>query len=172
MSYFIENWGSFVGLISLFITIIGFGIAIWQATRARRSAEAAETAAIETRAAITRVLAVVDLERAIALIERLKLLHRDGKWQIGLEHYQGLRQMLADIDSRHPDPSVELHRIFREAIIQIKVIEDNVDKAISEEATPTDSHNYNNKLNDIQSSLEKMASSAHFPESEVLGQNG
>lgn len=70
MDYFVDNWGNFVGLLSLVITIIGFGVAIHRATQARESAAGAEAASQETRDAITRVLAVVDLERAIALIQR------------------------------------------------------------------------------------------------------
>ena len=93
MNYFLENWGSFVGVLSLVITIIGFIIAIRRATQAR-------TASREARAAVIRVLSIADLQRAIALIQRLKDLHRDSKWAATLEHYQPLRAMLADINSR------------------------------------------------------------------------
>lgn len=105
MEYFLGNWGSFVSLVSLVITVIMVGIAIWRAGQARESAKAAEMASIEARGAITRVLTIVDLERAISLIQRLKVLHREGKWEACLEHYPVLRQMLSDIQIMHPNPT-------------------------------------------------------------------
>ena len=91
MEYFLVNWGSLVSLVSLIITVIMAGIAKWRASQARASATAAETASIEARSAITRVLTIVDLERAIALVQRLKVLHREAKWEACLEHYPVLR---------------------------------------------------------------------------------
>jgi len=167
MEYFLDNWGSFVGLLSLIVTIIGFAVAIHRATQARTSAAAAEAASHETRDAITRVLTVVDLERAIALIERLKTLHRDNKWDANLGHYQDLRAMLADIDARHPAPTPELHTTLRDAIEQVRVIEDSVDWALRDNSDPSGGQNFNQMLNAIQVGLEQIASSTHFRGSEA-----
>lgn len=167
MDYFLDNWGSFVGLLSLIVTIIGFGVAIHRATQARKSAAAAEAASQETRDAITRVLTVVDLERAIALVQRLKVLHRDNKWDASLGHYQELRAMLSDIDARHPAPTPELHTTLREAIVQVRVIEDSVDGALRENTEPSGARNFNQVLNAIQVHLEQIASSTHFRRSEA-----
>jgi hypothetical protein len=162
MAYFLDNWGSFVGLLSLVVTIIGFGVAIHRATQARESAAAAEAASQETRDAITRVLTVVDLQRAIALIERLKALHRDNKWDASVGHYQDLRAMLADIDARHPAPTPELHTTLREAIVQVRVIENSVDGALREKTEPSGARDFNYALNTVQVGLERIASST-FP---------
>ncbi|PKB79120.1 MAG: hypothetical protein BZY88_14925 [SAR202 cluster bacterium Io17-Chloro-G9] len=102
MEYVRDNWGSFVSLVSLIITVTMVGFAIWRAGQAKESAEAAEKASIEARGAITRVLTIVDLERAIAQVQRLKVLHRESKWEACLEHYADLRHMLADIERTHP----------------------------------------------------------------------
>ncbi len=153
MSYFLDNWGSFVGLLGLFITIIGFFIAIRRATQAR-------TASREARAAVIKLLSIADLQRAIALIQRLKDLHRDSKWEASLEHYQALRVMLADIDSRLTGISADQRLDIRSAIPIIVVIENNVDEAVRGASQPSEATGFNEVLNNIQVSLENLASFA------------
>ena len=153
MDYFLDNWGSFVGVLSLVITIFGFIIAIRRATEAR-------TASREARAAVIRLLSIADLQRAIALIQRLKDLHRDSKWEASLEHYQALRVMMADIDSRLTDISAEHRFDLRSAIPLIVVIENDVDEAVRGATQPSEASSFNGVLNDIQVSLENLASFA------------
>ena len=167
MEYVRDNWGSFVSLISLIITVIMVGIAIRRANQARMSANAAEAASIDARGAITRVLTIVDLERAIALVQRLKVLHREAKWEACLEHYPDLRHMLADIQTTYPNPSPEVLAVFKEAIPQITTIENNVDRAVRDVAQPSGVTRFNAILNTIQQNLEEIASSTYFAESEA-----
>jgi hypothetical protein len=156
------NWGDIVGAVGFVVTVAGFVIAIYQATKARKAADAAEEASRETRQAITRLLAVADLQRAIALIERLKDLHRQKNWEVSLQHYQSLRAILADVVTRYPEPSPEQRAKLQEAIPQIRLIEDNVDEAHRNGAEPFDQDNFNRVLNSIQENLQEMASST-FP---------
>ena len=106
MGYFFDNWGSFAGLLGVVISAAGLAAAWVGAGKARDSAEAAELASRETRDAITAVLVVVELQRAIALIQRIKVLLSDEHWRTSLEHYQPLRAMLSDVKygSRSPIP--------------------------------------------------------------------
>ena len=162
MEYVRDNWGSFVSLISLIITVIMVGIAIRRANQARMSANAAEAASIDARGAITRVLTIVDLERAIALVQRLKVLHRESKWEACIGHYPDLRQMLSDIQKTYPTPTTEVLGIFRNAIPQITTIENDVDRALRSNTQPSDLDGFNETLNTIQQNLEDIASSAYF----------
>ena len=89
MNYVLENWGSFVGVLGLAITIVGaiFSIAAFKrAGKAKEAAEAAEIASQETQEGITKVLTIVDMERAIGLITRLKTFHRSNNWGAAIEH--------------------------------------------------------------------------------------
>ena len=84
MDYLLDNWGSFIGVAGLVITILGVIIsylAFRRAGKARDAAAAAEIASKETRAAMTRYLTAVDLQRAIALLQRLKEMHRANRWE-------------------------------------------------------------------------------------------
>ena len=153
MGYFLDNWGSFIGAISLVVTVAGFALAIYRVGQAQKAAAAAEEASRETRAAITRVLTVVDLERAIALVERLKDFHRGGRWESSLALYPALKITLSDIRSRHPDPTPELRQQLDESILQINEMENKVDQTIGDGSEQLEHQAFNIILNSIESSL-------------------
>lgn len=67
--------------------------------------------------------------------------------------------MLSDIDARYPAPTPALHVTLREAIVQVRVIEDSVDGALRENTEPSGARNFNQVLNTIQVDLEQIASS-------------
>lgn len=163
MDYFLNNWGSFASVLGLLITVIMVGLAIHRAGQAQQSASAARVAAQETQKAITGVLTIVDLERAIAMVQRLKTLHRDRKWEVSLELYQPLRVMLTNINTR----STIKKEAIQSAVPQIKVIEDSVIRALFDGEEPSGERNFPRTLNNIQVGLEEIASVAHLTESEV-----
>lgn len=163
MSYLLDNWGNFVSLLGLVATVFGLWIVFRRASEAKQSAGDAQTAAEDARAAITGVLTIVDLERAIAVVQRLKQLNRDRKWEVSLELYQPLRVMLTNINARSTIERLEL----KEAVPQIKIIEDSVTRALLEGTDPTGARNFPRTLNNIQTGLEVIASSAHLSGSEV-----
>ena len=162
MSYFLENWGSFVGVLSLVITIIGFFIAIRRATQARSAATAAKEVSAETRVAISRVLTGVDLDRTIVLVEQLKSLQSADNWEVSLKFYQPLRAMLAEISGRYPEPSAEVRSALQTAIGQVKIMEESVARALIGNRVPRGQANIYRILNTIQVQLEEIASSTRF----------
>ena len=168
LGHLADNWPTWFGVVLSALGLLAAFVAMKRAGKAQTAAAAAETATQETRKAITRTLTTVELQRAIALVQRLKELHRERRWDLSLEHYQTLRVMLEDIDSRHPDPDPKLHATFREAIPRIKIMEDSVDKAVqTENNNPTGARNFNTLLISIQSDLENIASSSHMHVSEA-----
>lgn len=164
MNWLGDNWGSVVSSVGLAFAITAIGVAIYRASQAEKAAKAAETASTKTLGTITRVLTIVDLQKAIDLIQRVKLLHRYGKWEASLEHYQTLRSMLADIESRHPSPTEEFRTIIKEAIPRFTVIEDNIDKAVREGEEPVETIRINAIMNQVQEYLEEAASTIFFSE--------
>ncbi|MCX6597406.1 MAG: hypothetical protein NTV70_13680 [Acidobacteria bacterium] len=83
------TWAEWAGFA---ISIIGFGITIWQiieakqaARNAQSAAEHAQAATIRTRASILRVQALSQLERAVHLTRGLKELHRRQAWELALQ---------------------------------------------------------------------------------------
>ena len=168
MDWLGNNWGNVISVFGLAATIIGLYLVFRTAREAEKSADASREAAQDTKQAITSVLSIVDLERAIAMVQRLKRLHIDKKWEVCLELYQPLRVMLTNIDTR---VTIDTPAI-REAVPQIRVIEENISNAIAQKTEPTASRNVIRTLNLIQMNLEQLASSVHIPEQEGRPENG
>ena len=103
MEFWSGTWGDIVTVVAMIISLVGLGWAIWEAHGAKTASEAAEVAASETRDKIASHLQAVDLQRAIGLIQRIKTLHDDNRWEASREHYQALREMLSDVIVRCPE---------------------------------------------------------------------
>ncbi len=136
--------------------MIGLGYAGYQSSKARSSAEAAEDAADETRDSIGKHLLIIDLERAINIIERLKLLHRNESWEAALENYQTLRAMLSAITARYPEKESELGERLTTARESITEMEEHVEGRVRL-GFETAVVELNQQLNTIQSVLEEMS---------------
>ncbi len=172
MDYFLDNWGNIASGLGVAVSLLGLWaavIAMQRAGKAAVSADAAEQASQETHTAMTQTMAVVDLQRAIALVQRLKALQRDANWEASLEHYQPLRAMLADINGRHSLPTLEQQESLREAIPQITVIEDTIARALRDGKDPSQEGDFDETLNAIQMNLEQIAGSTYFAGAEAGG---
>ena len=161
-----DNWGSLASAAGLVVACAGIGWAIIESRRARSAAQAACAAANETRNDIVRYLQAVDLERAIALIQRIKLLHNSDQWQTAIEHYQPLRAMLADIIARCPDGQSELRGSLDASIRHVRQTENFVAERISQGISERDKSRLNRRLNSTQSNLEELASAMGFGDSQ------
>ena len=159
MVWLSDNWGSVVSSAGLVATILGLLIVFRRAGEARRAADASRVAAQETQMAISGVLTIVDLERAIAMVQRIKQLHIDWKWEVSLELYQPLRVMLTNIHTRGTIEAREL----RVDILQLRIIEENITRAVAHGEEPSRVLNFPRELNNIQMRLEQLASSTHLP---------
>ena len=171
MDYVYDNW---IGLGGLVVTVVGLAVTVWQVVRARKVAEeskdaasAARTASVQTRDAIHGVLTVSDLQRSIGYVQELKEFHRYKNWAVCLNMYHILRESLAHIRARLPVQKASQRRKLREAIDQMRVMEDNVDDALKHNTAPTASEKFNKTLNEIQVCLEEIVSSVQTREGEV-----
>ena len=144
----------------------GFCWAIKEARGARSASEAAEDAARETRDQIAHYSQTVDLERAIGLIERIKTLHDNDRWEASREHYQTLRAMLSDVIARCPEDQSAV----REKLATVRTIvvgmENFVRRRVSRDIPERDRSRLNEGLNAIQSDLEELASNVGFGDSQ------
>ncbi|MCY4653063.1 MAG: hypothetical protein OXC95_07855 [Dehalococcoidia bacterium] len=158
MDFLSDHWGSVFSVIGVVVSVVGLAWAILEAHSAKSAAQAAEQATVETRDSIGRYLAATDLARAIGLIQRLKLLHRESRWEAALEQYQAVRAIISSIAARHPDLETETKRLLALAREQISVMEDYVETQVSRSLEPDDMGRLNRQLNQIQSHLEDTSS--------------
>ena len=164
MEFFLDHWGNIFSVIGVVVSVVGLAWVIREARRARSAAQAAEQATIETRNSIRRHLVATDLERAIGLVQRLKSLHREGRWEVALEHYQTLRAIISDIISRHPELKDEVRERLLQARTSMSEMESDVEHQAGQESQTESWLRLNQILNEVQSDLEEIASAMEFGE--------
>ena len=127
------NWGGLVSITGVIVSLIGLGWAIKEARGARSASQAAHTAAGETKTQIDRYLQTVDSERAIWLIQRIKLLHDVERWEAAMEQYQALRLMLSNIIARLSGGERSLYERLAIGRGQLQEMENHVGECINQE---------------------------------------
>ena len=162
MEFWTTNWGDAATAFGIVISLVGLGWAIKVAHGARSASQAAEVAATETRDQIARHLQTVDLQRAIGLIERIKTLHDNDRWEASTEHYQTLREMLSYVIARCPVGQSEIQQRLGTARTIVRGMEDLVRWQGSQYISSGDRVRFNGYLNEIQSDLEELASKLGF----------
>lgn len=166
LEYLAGNWGGLVSVLGVIVSSVGLGWAISEARRARSASQAASAAAHETRSYIARHLQAVDLERAIALIQRIKLQHDTGQWNAAMEQYQPLRAMLSDIIARCPESQTEFRGRLTTARKRIGDAENSIRGRRGQDINERYRTQLYRELNRIQSDLEELASAIGFGDSQ------
>lgn len=119
MDYLAENWGSFVGVLGLMASIGG----LVYAYLARRAAKSAERAAQEARQALTRTLRLVDVQKAIDLIDRIRDGLYSGELGVVLEFYSGLQSKLSDVRAALPSAQEQHRKTISDALREIEILQ-------------------------------------------------
>ena len=168
MGFWSSTWGDVATVFGILVALGGLTWAIVEARRARSASEAAEAAASDTSAQIARYLQTVDLQRAIGLIQRIKTLHDNDRWEASGEHYQPLRETLSDIITRCPMEQASVREKLATARTSVGDMENLVRQHVSrhQSVPENDRSQLNQSLNNIQSDLEELASSVWFGDSQ------
>ena len=166
MEFWSTTWRDVAAAVGIIVSLGGLGWAIKEARGARSASEAAETVASETKDQIAHHLQTVDLQRAIGLIERIKTLHDNDRWEASTEHYQTLRAMLSDVIARCPRNQVDFRGKLATARTIVLEMENFVRRRESGAIPERDRSRLNKRLNEIQSDLEELASNVGFGDSQ------
>ena len=166
LEFWSVTWGDVATVVGIMVSLGGLGWAIKEARGARSASEAAEVAASETRDQIAHHLQAVDLQRAIGLIERIKTLHDNDRWEASREHYQTLRAMLSDVIARCPEDQSAVREKLATARTIVIGMENFVRPRVSQDIPERDRSRWNRNLNAIQSDLEELASNVGFGDSQ------
>ena len=166
MEFWSVTWGDVGTVVGVIVSFVGLRWAIKVASGARTASKAAEAAASEARDQIANHLQAVDLQRAIGLIQRIKTLHDDNRWEASREHYQTLREMLSDVIARCPEDQSSVREELTTARTIVVGMEDFVRPRVSGGIPEQDRSRLNRRLNGIQSALEELASNVGFGNSQ------
>ncbi len=163
MEFWSTGWGDVATVVGIIVSLGAIVWAIKEARGARSASQAAEIAAGETRDQIARHLQTVDLYRAIGLIERIKILHDNDRWEAAREHYQTLRAMLSDVIARCPEDQADV----RDKLATARAIVEDMDNLIRGRRPISERGRSRliQQLNEIQSDLEVLASNVGFGDS-------
>ncbi len=82
-------WGDLTSVVGLLLSLVGFAVTIVQVRRAKSAAEQARQAAI------------ADLSSAMAVMDEIKRLQRNGIWPLLPDRYSELRRRLIAIRQSH-----------------------------------------------------------------------
>ena len=153
------SWASLSGAILSTIGLIATIIVAWGARSASRAARAA---AVATNSRIESHLQSVDLERAIALIQRIKLLHDTERWEAAIEQYQSLRMMVYGFIARTLEDQTAFREKLTVATAIVTTMENSVRRRMRQGIGDPDWPALEESLNEIQSTLEELASAMGF----------
>ena len=160
------TWGDVATVVGIAVSLGGLGWAIKVASGARSASEDAEKAAKETKDRIAHHLQAVELQRAIGLINRIKTLHDNDRWEASGEHYQTLREMLSDVIARCPKDQTNVRERLATARTIVREIENFVRGRDGSSIPEHRRFRLNRNMNDMQSDLEELASSVGFGDSQ------
>ena len=131
MTNFFAERGGLISAVGVLVSLVALAFAAYQAYRARSASEAARKASEQAITHLNSYLQAVDFERAIGLIQRVKILHNHGQWGSALEHYQAIRSMMSNIIARLPPEQNDFREKLTTARTVVKTIEDAVQRRIS-----------------------------------------
>lgn len=153
----LSTWGNITSIVGLFASVAGFVWALVQIYRSKNAAQQARDAADRAREDIFRSSAMLELAAALAAMQEIQRLQREGAWRVLLEKYSALRTNLISIRAGRPNLNEQHKSTIQGAIAQLRTIEDKVQRALVSDQTPKI-----DKLNSIVADqLDKL--------SEVLG---
>jgi hypothetical protein len=124
-------WGDVASVTGFFLSIFGFAFTLWQVARSTKAAQQAKEAAENARKDIFRSNVMIDLAAAMATMEEIKRLQREGAWRILPDRYGALRSALTSIRTAKPDLPDKHRAAIQGAIEQFRIIEKKIDRALA-----------------------------------------
>ena len=127
--------GDVAALVGIVVSVSGFIITILKLIKSQRAAEAAATAANETRKSMEYVTALTDLASGIAIMEEIRRFHRAGVIQPLPDRYAELRKILIVARAWRGDLvgssglSVEQKATIQSALANLSKAEESVERS-------------------------------------------
>jgi cell division protein FtsX len=148
LSYFynliVDNHlGDIASVIGIIISLVGFFITIWNVIQTRKAAQKAEEIGRKVREDISKIETIEEFSKAIATIDEIKRLNRDGAWSILPERYSSLRKSLISIKNSNPNMPENDKVILSNALRHTSNIEDQIEQFIVNKSLQIDIPKFN-----------------------------
>lgn len=149
-----------LGLLGSIASLIGLPVAIWQISKTRRAAEAAEKAASQTQKDISRNLLLSDVSTCTRNLEEIKSFVRNGKYESALIRVTDLISQLIQIREML-ESSKQTHQIeFEERLSQLVIIRTDFEKKLAKNSAKINIVQVNSQLSEISDELNKLLGEA------------
>jgi hypothetical protein len=102
---------------------------------------------------------LVSAQRALSVIARLRILHRDESWAAALELYRELRTLLNDVVGTIPRRFDQARAELDQGIGQLSLIQSLIQESIAGTGTLRNYQPLSESLNSIEATLEVLVSS-------------
>ena len=122
--------GDLASVVGLIVSLVGFGVTIYNVRKSRTASKAAAEAAVATRAKLSTEDSLVAITTAITAMDEVRRLHRESAWTLLPDRYTALRKSLVSIRSGAVRLSDDQLAVLQAAIQQVTGMERQVDQAI------------------------------------------
>jgi hypothetical protein len=121
--------GDVASVVGVCVSLVGFGLTLWNVYRSKTAAQRAEEAANETRRSIQVLENVYDFAAAISAMEEIKRLHREEAWSILPDRYSDLRKRLINLRNSKLELTEEQRATIQRAVQHLRDTEAMVERA-------------------------------------------
>jgi hypothetical protein len=139
MMQLLHRYADFATWLGLLGTLVGFVITIAAVLKSKTAAEQTRGAVAAIRQKLSTQAAVIDLNRIIAEVEELRLLHRSQAWAALPTRYSSLRKQLLALNLSSPAIKHRQMAAIQGVIRQFSRIEEIVESALQSGTPPPDS---------------------------------
>ena len=123
-------FGDWFSLISLVVTLLGFGFTIWQLIRVKSAADTAMIASMETRRSMLRQDVSRELAQVLQTLNEIIRMNLEvAEWRLVAQRYASARQALTKIRRLEDFSDEQLSRLTS-ATAEFSRIESNIDKFV------------------------------------------
>ncbi len=123
-----NNLGNLASVAGVGISLVGFGVTMWNTWRSKSAAERAEAAAHQVRRTIRTYETVSEFSAAVTLMEEIRRLHRSSSLEMLPDRYAALRKTLINIRVLQPNLDDEHQIAIQTALSTLSAIETTVER--------------------------------------------
>jgi len=117
--------------VGLGVSVLGFWVTIFGVRRAKNAAEQATSAAVSAKRSIVTANALVEFASAMATMEEIRRLHREGAWRILPDRYSALKRALLSLRSEHTSLTDDQKATIQGSVVKIRDLEKLVERALA-----------------------------------------
>ncbi len=154
IQWIVENkYDALSSFLGLGVTIIGFGITIFNVVKSKSAARSAEFAANKALASVKYFDIVEALSRAISIVEEIQRLNRAAEWKVLLDRHINFRSMVISIKGQNINLNESQQSILQSSIQHSATMSHKIETFLENNRSPTGVATMNKILSELSGRL-------------------